>query len=174
MSIIYVEPFVHISCSNVAASIQPAGLETEGYPYNSWQSVVPLPRSKLTPQLSNKHKTHEQRGFCDAPIVDAVSPTVNLDKTFPKIAALAGLRKDKKVPKGWITFTKRGDKCSLAICKGNAAETRKSNAPQGTAFHGKDQHTPVEDPLFQISGGSLDIQSLHDLFCVVEGLLMTL
>ena len=143
--------------------------------------MVPLPRSKLTTQLSNKYKSNERRGFCDAPIVEEYSyykgeddgPTINLEKTFPKIAALAGITKDKNVPKGWISFTKRGDQCSLAICKGITAEPKKSKAPKGLAFEGKNQHTPVEDPLFQISG-SLDIYGLHDLFCIVEGLLMTL
>lgn len=92
---------------------------------------------------------------------------------FPKIAALAGLRKDKHVPKGWISFTKRGKSCSLAICKGNAREAKRSKPPKGLAFEGEDQHGPVEKPLFEISRG-VDIRGLQDLFCVAEGLLRTL
>ena len=138
--------------------------------YN-WHSVVPLPKSKITQQLTKKHKREEERGFIDVPIVEdhyhyMESPTNDLETMSPKVAALAGLRKDKHVPKGWITFTKIGNRCSLAIFKGNACNTPKSNAPKGLAFEGENQHDPVEEPLFQVSGGG-KIKGLHDLFCVV-------
>ena len=122
----------------------------------------------------SKYKSEEQRGFCDAPIVEDYVGTLNLEKTFPKIAALAGFKKDKKVPKGWITFTRRSNQCSLTICTGNAREF-KSNAPKGTAYDGRNQHEPVDEPLFRIPSTELDnISGLQDLFCVVEGLLRTL
>eukprot|EP00581_Thalassiosira_minuscula_P019992 CAMPEP_0183714266 /NCGR_PEP_ID=MMETSP0737-20130205/8847_1 /TAXON_ID=385413 /ORGANISM="Thalassiosira miniscula, Strain CCMP1093" /LENGTH=449 /DNA_ID=CAMNT_0025943173 /DNA_START=99 /DNA_END=1448 /DNA_ORIENTATION=+ len=171
-----------LECFNQCASIKPAGLEEEGYTYYTWQSVVALPQSKVTPQLIKKYRSNEKRGFCDAPIVQdyRTSPSyrmgfnVNLDNAFPKMAALAGLRKDKRVPKGWVSFTRRGDKYTLAICKGNASESRKSKgSPKGLAFEGENQHEPVEEPLFQISDG-VEIRGLQDLFCVVEGLLRTL
>lgn len=167
-----------LECFNQAASIKPAGIVEEGYTYYTWQSVVPLPESKVSPQLMNKYKSNEKGGFRDAPIIYGHSsyvngPVIDLEKLFPKIAALAGLRKDKQVKKGWISFNKRGDQCSLSICKGNAKEPTKSKAPKGLAFEGENQHESVEEPLFQISGG-LDIRGLHDLFCVVEGLLRTL
>lgn len=57
-----------LECFNRGASVKPAGLEAEGYTHYTWQSVVALPRSKLTPQLWNKYKSNERPGFCDAPI----------------------------------------------------------------------------------------------------------
>ena len=160
---------------NAGSSIKPAGIEEKGYAYYTWQSIVPLPRSKLTSQLRSKYKSNERLGFCDAPVVEDLLPTVDLEKLFPKIAALAGLKKDKRVPKGWITFTKHGKRCTLTICKGNATEAKKSEAPKskGLAFEGENQHEPAEEPLFQVSCG-IEISGLHDLFCVVEGLLRTL
>ena len=163
-----------LQCFNVGASIKPAGVNEEGYTYYTWQSVVTLPQSKVTPQLMSKYKSNERRGFCDAPIVEDYAGALNIETMFPKIAALAGLKKDKKVPKGWITFTRRGNQCSLTICKGNAREPTKSKAPKGLAFEGENQHEAVDEPLFQISSNELDIHGLQDLFCVVEGLLRTL
>jgi len=168
-----------LECFNRSACIRPAGLETDGYAHYTWQSVVPIPRSKLTPHLTSKYKSNEKPGFCDTPIVEDHSYCVadpassDLDKLFPKIAALAGLRKDKYVPKGWISFTRDGDQYILTICKGNAREPTNSKAPKGLAFEGENQHSSVEEPLFRITGG-LEINGLHDLFCVVEGLLRTL
>ena len=152
------------------SKIKPAGVEAHGYPSYDWQSVVLLPRSKLTTQLTNKYKTKE-RGFCDAPIVSDKNPDALTD-SFPKIAALAGLKKDKKVPKGWISFTKIGERCSFAVCTGSTRDY-KSNAPKGTAFDGRGHHDPIDQPLFQVSG-EIKISGLHDLFCVIEGLLRTL
>ena len=168
-----------LECFNQAASIKPAGLVADGYAHYTWQSVVPLPRTKLTEQLINKYKSNEKRGFRDAPIVEdnlyliPGAAANELDALFPKTAALAGLRKDKLVPKGWISFTKSGNECSLTICKGNAKEPHKSKAPKGLAFEGEKQHVPVDKPLFHLSG-DLSIRGLNDLFCIVEGLLKTL
>ena len=163
-----------LHCLNVGAGIKQAGVNEDGYAYYNWHSVVTILQSKVTPQLMSKYKSEEQRGFCDAPIVEDYVGTLNLEKTFPKIAALAGLKKDKKVPKGWITFTRRSNQCSVSICTGNAREF-KSNAPKGTAYDGRNQHEPVDEPLFRIPSTELDnISGLQDLFCVVEGLLRTL
>ena len=95
----------------------------------------------------------------------------DLNAYFPKIAALAGYRKDRRVPKGWVTFTKRGNTCNLVICSGDSV-TQKWEHPKGTAYDGMGQHKPVEEPLIQVSG--VEVSGLNDLFCVVEGLLMTL
>ena len=160
---------------NDGARAKPAGSETEeGYNYYNWHSVVILPFSKLTQALDRKYRENTQPGFCDAMECADMFRTVgrnDLNAYFPKIAALAGYRKDRNVPKGWVTFTKRGNTCSLVICSGMSV-THKSNAPKGTAYDGMDQHTPVDEPLIQVSG--VDIRGLNDLFCVVEGLLMTL
>lgn len=169
-----------LECLNQGASVKPAGVEGEGYSHYTWHSVVVLPRSSLTPQLTKKYKAHEKPGFTDAPVVEdhASYPSpvpVNLDRLFPKVAALAGLRKDARVPKGWLCFSRMEEgSWRLEICRGNARSgTREGGRPRGLAFEGADQHAPVEPPLFRISGGT-DIRGLHDLFCVVEGLLRTL
>ena len=163
----------YITYFNDSARLKPSGLEENGYPHYEWHSVVILPRSKLTNAL-RKYQDGEERGFCDANVVDdvlLVSGSNDLNAIFPKIAALAGFRKDAKVTKGWVTFTKRGNQCNLAICTGNS-ENHKAHAPKFTAFDGQDQHTPVEQPLIQVSG--VEVRGLNDLFCVVEGLLRTL
>ena len=79
-----------LHCLNVGAGIKQAGVNEDGYAYYNWHSVVTILRSKVTPQLMiSKYKSDEQRGFCDAPIVEDYVGTLNLEKTFPKIAALA-------------------------------------------------------------------------------------
>lgn len=167
-----------LECLNRGAAMRPAGLLEEGYAHYTWQSVVALPRSKLTPALAGKYKCNEKPGFCDAPVVEDKSPglsSLGLEGAFPKVAALAGLRKDRRVPKGWVSFRVRGDDGSqrLTVCRGNAKETSRSSRPKGLAFEGEGQHESVEEPLFRISG-DIGIRGLHDLFCVVEGLLETL
>jgi len=168
-----------LECFNRGASIKPAGVEQEGYTHYTWQSVVTLPRSNFTQNMQKKYQCHEKPGFTDAPIIEDHSSypaplPVKLEDLFPAIAVLAGLRKGKRVPKGWFSFSRDDDTWRLSICKGNAQSgTGKLNRPKGLAFEGESQHEPVERPLFQISG-RLEIRGLHDLFCVVEGLLRTL
>lgn len=73
---------------------------------------------------------------------------VFLGQAFPKVAALAGLKKGKKVPKGWISSNrKRGDEFGLSICTGTFV-VHKSNAPKSTAHDGHLQHDPYSEPLF--------------------------
>lgn len=157
----------YINYFNDGARVPAAGMY-------GWHSVVMLPRSKLTNALEKKYCADVEPGFCDALIGADMFRTVgsnDLNAYFPKIAALAGYRRDSRVPKGWVTFTKRGNTCNLVICSGDSVN-HKSNAPKGTAYDGMDQHKPVEEPLIQVSG--VNVGGLNDLFCVVEGLLMTL
>ena len=136
--------------------------ERPGTDYN-WNSIVLLPMSKSTAAIEKKYGRPR--------LHDALVPDT-LTGAFPKIAALAGLKKDAKVPKGWITFVKKGDKVTVTICSGNSL-THKSNAPKGTAFDGDKQHDPEGDPLI-VASDNVEIKGLQDLFCVVEGLLRTL
>lgn len=129
--------------------------------YN-WNSIVLLPMSKSTAAIEKKY---------GRPTLNDASVPDTLTGAFPKIAALAGLKKDANVPKGWITFVKKGDKVTVTICSGNSL-THKSNAPKGTAFDGDKQHDPEGNPL--IVASDVEIKGLQDLFCVVEGLLRTL
>lgn len=147
------------------AKIKPSGCYT-------WQSVVILPRRQLTQQLIKKYRSRGlEAGFCDAPIVSDIEVD-QITKLFPNIAALAGLKKHKKIKKGWIRLNKRGKRCNLTICFGDTGPSFGGQAPKGTAFDGQGQHSSVEKPLFEVPNA--DISGLHDLFCVVEGLLTTL
>ena len=144
-----------------------------GHLCHTWHSVVIIPRLKYSEKLYRKYKEkNEDPGFCDVPVVSDISFD-QLTWLFPKIAALTGCVKDKKVKKGWINFhkTKRG-KCNLSICCGNSVNHPRSKYDLGDAAEGNKQHESVDEPLFSIP--NIEIKGLHDLFCVVEGLLMTL
>lgn len=158
----------HLTYLNDGARVPPAGMY-------SWHSVVILPRSKLTNALEKKYcNSDTEPGFCDVVIGADMFRTVgsnDINAYFPKLAALAGYRNDSRVPKGWVTFTKRGNTCNIVICSGDSVN-HKFDAPKATAYDGMDQHKPVEEPLIQVSG--VEVSGLNDLFCVVEGLLMTL
>lgn len=168
----------YVKCFNDGAGKKPKGLEPggAGYRHYNWHSVVIVPRSKLTDALRRKYvENNPEPGFVDVVVPADAFRTAgtghDLDTYYPKMAALAGYRKDRRVPKGWVTFTKRGDKCNLVICKGNT-QVHYSNAPKGTAYDGNRQHAPVEDPIIEVS--DVDVRGLNDLFGVVEGLLRSL
>lgn len=154
----------YLHCFNHAASVSdPHG------DYN-WYSLVVLPESNATDKLVDKFE-ETQPGFCEVIIApNPASDVALLNTVFPKVAALAGYakKKDKKVPKGWISYMNK----SLMVCAGKA-KAYKSNAPKGTAYQGMHQYDPMgsDDILFQ---KNVEIKSLHELFCVVEGLLETL
>jgi len=137
------------------------------FPVYNWYSMIVLPAESATDKQKKKWDGSEE-GFVDMRVVPADSSLPSLNKTFPKLAALAGFVKDKKVPRGWLTFKDR----TLRICTGKSL-TPKSNAPPGTAFHGMDQHEPADQAgvLFSVD---TEPGSLHDLFCVAEGLLGSL
>ena len=60
----------------------------------------------------------------------------------------------------------------LSICWGKALNWRRTMDRFGDASDGALEHKPVDEPLFSIS--DIKINGLHDLFCIVEGLLMAL
>lgn len=147
-----------------AARIKSSGFYT-------WHSVVVFSRWKMTPKLRDKYFKRNERGFTDAIVVED-RPYDILTGAFPKISALAGLTKDKKVKKGWISLQIKGtNKFHLSVCSGKT-HVYKNIAPKGTAFDGMEQHDPIDPPLFEI--GKCKIEGLHDLFCIVEGLLRTI
>lgn len=154
---------------NRGASCVSKGMEEggDGYMHYTWHSVVVLPASKMTAALSNKYESHTEEGFTDC-VRARDAPSDTLGRIFPKISALAGWKKDAYVPKGWMTFVKKGDACSITICTGKTIN-HKNNAPKGTAYDGYKQHDPEADPLIDVGG--IEIKGLQDLFCVVEGLL---
>ena len=135
------------------------------FPMNSWYSMIVFPNEYN--KSYGKYGEHLEPGFCDmkkAPM----NPHPGLNSVFPKIAALAGYKKDKKVPKGWLSYKDK----TLLICCGSA-KSADFRAPPGTAFQGEGQHDPEtsEAVLFQTKE---NVQSIHQLFCVAEGLLRTL
>lgn len=84
-----------LQCFEAGSKIKPK--TSHDYLCYSWQSVVLLPRSQVTEKPQNKYQTQEV-GFIDAIEVSDVYNDI-VTKAFPKIAALAGLKKDKVVPK---------------------------------------------------------------------------
>ena len=137
-------------------------------PFYSWYSMIVLPAESATAKQKKKYAAQE-KGFVDMRLVPADSSLHSLNKTFPRLAALAGFVKDKDVPRGWLTF-KDG---TLRICTKGQALTAKTNAPSWTAFDGEGQHEPADQAgvLFSVD---TEPGSLHDLFCVAEGLLRRL
>ena len=164
-----------MTCFDRGATCIPTGLEPggDGYPHYNWHSIVLLPTSRLTHKLAFEYEKNAEEGFCDVVRINDASSDP-LTSAFPKITALAGLKKDNKVPKGWITFSKKGDKMDIAICSGDTIVPKGKVVVKGTAVVGSDQHFPVNEPLIQVSSNRAEIKGLHDLFCVVEGLLRTL
>ena len=141
---------------------------TERTPWSSWFSPVIIPEAKLTDRLREKWGDKCKRGFYEANTIHPRKGLLLLNNAFPKLAALAGYKKDSKISRGWLTYKDN----ILRICPGRAM-VRKCRAPPGTAFHGLDQHDPAgpEDLLFENEGR---INSLHELFCAAEELLHTL
>lgn len=138
----------------------------------SWHSVVVISRWKLTPNLQKRYfDSDNEPGFTDVILVED-RPYDILTGAFPKIAALAGLTKDKKVKKGWISLKARGSKKFDLVISSGKSDVYKSNAPKGTAYDGQHQHDPTDPPLFEKD--DFKIEGLHDLFCVVEGMLRTM
>ena len=93
---------------------------------------------------------------------------MTMNSVFPKVAALAGKKKDKKVPRGWITYQNK----SLLVCTGKVLPPKRSSPLKGTAWDGLNQFKPEPDAiLFSVNIG---IRSIHQLLCAVEGLLTSL
>lgn len=133
---------------------------------NNWYSMVVFPEEHPA-KLADRYSRELEPGLV-AMRVASYPPTVPwINSFFPKLAALAGYQKDKNVPRGWLTYKNK----ILRICSG-AAASHTSNAPKGTAFDGKDHFEPADESaiLFKMD---VEIESLHDLFCLAEGLLMT-
>ena len=134
----------------------------------SWQSTVILPQN-----FKKYKKWFEdlEPGFCDCKLVGEPSRSEkDWDKIFPKTAAFAGFRKDKQIKqKGWIRYCKG----VLQLVVGAGSPNVTHSAMKGTAFAGRDCHAPASGDtiLFRVDE---NFDSIHDLFCKVEGLLRTL
>jgi len=139
-------------------------------PNVSWYSLVVFPSSNLSTTATEKYMREEEPGFCEATIAPKVpQQDVNISQVFPKLAALAGYgKKDCTAPKGWITYKNK----ILRVCSGKA-RAYKGKAPKYTAWDGIQQHEP-EGPSAVLCETQVDLQSLHHLFCTVEGLLRSL
>ena len=137
-------------------------------PEYNWYSMVVLPAGSADEKVRKKWGRTTEVGFCEVEVVREHASLAALNTAFPKLGALAGFAKDKKVPKGWLTL-KDG---ALRICRGKS-KSPASNAPKGTAFLGSEQHEP-EDETCVLFTMDANAASLHDLFCVAEGLLRCL
>ena len=133
----------------------------------SWQSVV------ILPQNFKKYKQYFQDidpGFCDCKLVAEPTNGKDWDSIFPKTAAFAGFCKDKQIKqKGWIRYSKG----ILQIVVGSGSPSHCHSGMKGTAFAGQDCHVPssTDTILFRLDE---KFDSIHDLFCKVEGLLRAL
>ncbi|KAG7358311.1 hypothetical protein IV203_014899 [Nitzschia inconspicua] len=146
-----------LKCLDTGVSIQSSGS------YN-WHSIVILPSEKLV----GKYGKETEPGFCDCKVVLDDPSLEKLEDIFPKISALAGFGKDKRVPRGWITY--ENDVLRVVEGQGSPADP---NVPDNCAFEGDGVHKPAGDDkiLFRIDK---KMESLHELFCRVEGFLETL
>lgn len=140
----------------------------KGYPLYSWFSVVVCPEDH-PPALSKRYSSNQEKGFVELRVAPYPHTTPTINSAFPKLAALAGYRKDKKVPRGWLTYQNK----VLRLCTGASVTQKTHGSARGTAFHGDHGHEPadVSGILFRMD---IDVESLHHLFCVAEGLLQTL
>ena len=135
-------------------------------PCYNWHSVVVLP-TEAPQNKTEKYGEGKRRGFCDCVRPPSAYAGSSLNCVFPKVAALAGYKKDKKVRKGWVCYKNK----TLRICSGNA-QKHTMNAPKKTAYDGKDQFKPESDAI--LFTADIEITSMHHLLCVIEGFLSTL
>jgi hypothetical protein len=155
---------VYFHCFDCASQAKYA--TRDGYAMNSWFSVVVLPEDHPA-TLSKRYARDLEEGFVETKVV-SFPPTIPLmNSVFPKLAALAGYRKDKRVPRGWLTYQNK----TLRLCAG-ASVTPKSPAIKGTAFDGMNQHEPADEYAI-LHQMEVELESLHHLFCVAEGLLQS-
>lgn len=150
-----------LKCLDVGASVQPSES-------NSWHSVVVLPSGSTKIE---KYNGHLEEGFCDLTIVPnsngAKGP--DLASVFPKVAALAGYRKDAAVKKGWIRYKSK----MVIVATGNGGTSTRPRAPKGTAYDGTGYHIPAASDEILLRC-HMDVDSLQELFCFVEGFLQSL
>ncbi len=53
---------------------------------------------RATPGVWGKYKSNKHWGFCNMPVVDLVAHSI--EGSFLKVAALGGMHRDARVPKG--------------------------------------------------------------------------
>ena len=129
----------------------------------SWFSMVVLPEGHK-PTVSTRYSRELEDGFIELKVATFPQSIRLINSVFPKLAALAGYRKDKQVPRGWLTYKNK----TLRLCSG-AATVHKSDAPKGTAFDGMCQHDPADESAILVQM-DVEIDSLHHLFCQRTGL----
>ena len=142
---------------------------TRGIPCFNWFSVVVIPSEALTERLQAKYGNDLSPGFCEFKVVPpSPEPMVVMNEVFPNLAALAGYVTSGSVPRGWISYKDE----HLMICSGEAKKPE-SSPPPGLAFEGCDRHSPSSPDhiMFQCN---VHVNSVHQFFCICEGLLKTL
>ena len=128
--------------------------EDELYPSSTWESVVVVTDENKLGKFSN--------------CIAVTEYEESLTNIFPKTSALAGWRKDKKIPKGWIRYKDR----VLQIICGDGSANRCHKSMKNTAFAGCGVHAPSSDDQV-VARVKTKVRSLHDLLCKVESLLST-
>jgi hypothetical protein len=132
---------------------------------SDWHSIVVLTSNK-------KHRFEQEPGLCDCPIVaptnDNTTTTTGekLEIIFPKVAALAGFtKKNPKITRGWIAY----ENGVLRVVQGRRSHPKR-HINNKTAYDGLGFHMPSDDDtiVFRVDK---TIESLQELFCIVESLL---
>ena len=152
----------YLECLHHAASVKSNG----GY---NWHSDVVLPHQATS---SSKYTEDLEPGFCDCEIVPpSAAPKLELDSIFPNICALGGFlgKRKKGAKRGWIRYRDN----VLLICSGSGSPNSCPQVPKGTAYEGRGCRRPAGDTEF-LARKSIEISSLQELFCTVEGILMSL
>lgn len=151
----------YLECLNVGSQV-PVGSCA------SWQSIVVLPAGS---KKIDKYCQDLEEGFIDCRVVpENNNGSSDLATIFPKVAALAGFGKDKTVTKGWIRYK---NNTLMVVVGTGGTSSRPAGAPKGTSYDGSGFHVPGPSDEILLRR-HLELHSLHDLFCAVEGFLQSL
>ena len=102
---------------NYASRFKYSTFDSYGSPNYNWFSVVIFPNGYN--KSVGKYGEGLEPGFCDMAIASP-NPQPSLNAVFPKVAALAGYKKDKKVSKGWITYKNSILRMQIAVASPRA------------------------------------------------------
>jgi hypothetical protein len=103
-----------------------------GCPLYNWHGVVIIPDEKRwdAKLLTKFRQTGNISQTKIAPPSRGAPDATTLNDKFPKLAALAGYRKDKNIKKGWICYENH----TVCICTGSARTVKPQSHMNGSAL----------------------------------------
>lgn len=150
----------------LSAAEQGAQIFPPGTPDSSWRSCCVFDKA------GGKYGKFVEATYGDNGWVALAGAQVafgaRLGDVYPRFAALLGMRSDKRVKKGWVSYHNG----IMSVCQGPSA-TPKSAGLNTCAFAAWKQYTPKSDDGV-LRRMKVEVASLHQFFGVVEGLLRTL